>query len=132
MNKTIILAAFIFPERLEWFLEYIHTKFGIHKDTVFGFEDLSDKSKIIVTFKLTLQGKRINFKEAFPSAVQIHKKGDCLYSINALNKIIESKLGDDIGNVDYQSVKIDWSEYQNQLILTNAGKLMFLPIKRIF
>ncbi len=132
MNKTIILAAFIFPERKESFLEFLSTKFGVQKQDVFCFENLSDKSKIILTFRLVLGDKRINFREVFPSAVHIHKRGDCLYSINALNKLIEKKSGKSIGNIDYQSFKLDWSEYQNQLILTNNGELMFLPIKRVF
>jgi len=32
MNKTILLASFIFPERVEWFLSYLENKFSIPKD----------------------------------------------------------------------------------------------------
>lgn len=133
MDKTILLASFIFPERLDWFTTYLDSKFGIPKDKVFGYKNLDDESKIIVTFKLTIeQDKHINLKDLFPNAIMIHKKGDALYTINALNKLIESSLGDTIGNIDYKSFKINWDEYQNKFILLNNKELAILNINRIF
>ena len=133
MDKTILLASFIFPERLEWFISYLNNKFNIPKDRVFCYKNLDDESKLIITFKLIIQeDKRLNLKDLFPNAIMIHKKGDALYTINALNKLIESKIGDSIGNIDYKSYKIDWSELQNKLILIDDKELMFLNIKRIF
>jgi hypothetical protein len=131
--KTILLASFIFPERKEWFMNYLDDKFKISEDKVFGYENLDDQSKIIVTFKFKLkEGKRVNFNELFPNATMIHKKGEALYTINALNKIIEGMCGDNIGNVDNESVKIDWSEYQNQFLLTSNNEIKIYNIKRIF
>ena len=133
MDKTIILASFIFPERVEWFLNYLDSKFKITRDKVFCYKNLDDESKVIMTFKLTLpDGKRLNLKELFPSAITIHKKGNALYTINALNKMIEKANGDTIGNIDYKSFKINWDEYQNKLILINGEELMFFTINRIF
>ena len=131
--KTILLASFIFPERKEWFMNYLDDKFKISEDKVFGYENLDDQSKIIVTFKFKLkEGKRVNFKEVFPNATMIHKKGDALYTINALNKIIEGMCGENIGNVDNESIKIDWEEYQNQFLLTSNNEIKIYNIKRIF
>jgi hypothetical protein len=62
----------------------------------------------------------------------IHKKGNALYTINALNKLIESSLGDTIGNIDYKSFKINWDEYQNKFILLNNKELAILNINKIF
>ena len=133
MNKTILLASFIFPERTDWFLGYLQTKFSISKDKVFGYKNLDDESKIIITFKLVIpDGKRLNLKELFPNAVTIHKKGNALYTINALNKLIETKTGVQTGNIDYKTVKIDWEEYQNKIILINGNELGIFRIERIF
>jgi hypothetical protein len=133
MNKVILLACFIFPERVEWFLGYLKTKFGIEKERVFCYKNLEDESKYIITFKISLQdGKRLNLKELFPSAIPIHKKGDAIYTINALNKLIEEKSGNDVGNIDYKSFKIDWDEYQNKMILLNGKELSILSIERVF
>jgi hypothetical protein len=100
---------------------------------VFCYKNLEDESKYIITFKISLQdGKRLNLKELFPSAIPIHKKGDAIYTINALNKLIEEKSGNDIGNIDYKSFKIDWDEYQNKMILLNGKELSILSIERVF
>ena len=132
MNKSILLASFIFPERLDWFLNYLETKFNTPKNKVFGYKNLDDESKLIITFKLIVDKNNLNIKELFPSAIIVHKKGEVFYTINALNKLIEFKTNDSIGNIDYKSYQIDWSEYQNKLIILNNKELSFLNINRIF
>jgi hypothetical protein len=133
MKKTILLASFIFPERLQWFLSYLETKFAITKDKVFCYKNLDDESKVIVTFKLlVVEGKRLNLKDLFPNAVVIHKKGEAFYTINALNKLIEETSDVDLGNTDYKSIKIDWEKYQNKFVLINDDKLAIFNVERIF
>jgi len=133
MDKTILLASFIFPERLDWFLNYLEDKFGIKKETVFVFKNLDDESKVIVTFKFFIKNnKKVNFKNLFPNAILIHKKGTCIYTINALNKMIENQHPSSVGNIDYKSVKINWEEYQDKILLYNNHELNISNIKRIF
>ena len=133
MDKSILLASFIFPERLDWFVSYLNTKFNIPKDKVFCYKNPEDESKLIVTFKIKLvEGKKIDLKSLFPNATIIHKKGLCFYTINALNKLIESKSDATLGNIDHKSIKIDWSEYQNTMILIDNKNLVILPLERVF
>jgi hypothetical protein len=83
-------------------------------------------------FKFVIKdGKKIDFKNLFPNAILIHKKGNAIYTINALNKIIED-TNDNIGNIDYKSHKIDWDTYQDKMLLTNNDGLIIYNIKRIF
>ena len=134
MKKTILLATFILPERVTVFLEYLETRFKIKKEKVFYYDILEDdEPKIIITFRLDIEeGTQLNLKKLFPSAIPIHKKGDALYSINALNKLID-KLNDDSHEyVNNKEIKIDWSEYQNKIILSKRGELTFLNISRVF
>lgn len=131
MNKTILLASFIFNDKLEWFLNYLNKKFNIKQTSVFIYET-SDDNKVMVTYKLVIkEGEKINFKREFPNATIIHKKGDAIYSINGLNKLIDNINLDSAGNLDYKTVKIDWSEYQNKLILVKNNNLSISDIKRI-
>lgn len=133
MDKKILLASFIFPERLDWFINYLDKKFSIPKNKVFGYKNLDDESKIIITYKLSVNSdEKLDLKSLFPNAIIIHKNGDALYTINALNKLIESNLDTGLGNIDYKSHKIDWSVYQNKMILTDKQKLSILNIKRVF
>lgn len=133
MDKTILLASFIFPERVDWFISYLEAKFSITKDKVFCYKNLDDESKVIMTFKFKFEkDKKTNLKDLFPNAVPIHKKGNALYTINALNKLIDLKVGSDTGNIDYKSYKIDWLEYQDRIILLNGQELGIFKIQRIF
>jgi hypothetical protein len=94
---------------------------------------LDDESKVIMTFKISIpEDKPLNLKNLFPSAVPIHKKGNALYTINALNKLIQEKYPESIGNMDNKLVKIDWEEYQNKMILINNDELTIFNISRVF
>jgi len=130
MNK-ILVASFIFPERLDWFLNYLETKFNINKDKVFIFKNLDDESKLIVTFKFKVK-KKVNLKLLFPNAIPIHKRGMAIYTINALNKLIQNEVGEDIHNIDVKKYKIDWDLYQGKLILNSKNVLTIYNIERIF
>lgn len=133
MIKKPLLASFIFPERLDWFLDYLEEKFDIPKDNVFIFKILDDESKLMVTFKfINKTDRKVNFKRLFPGAIQIHKKGTCIYTINALNTLIEETSGMELGNINYKSVRINWDKYQDKLIIKKKGNLFLYDIKRIF
>ena len=133
MDKTVLLASFIFQERVDWFLSYLEAKFSIPKDKVFCYKNIDDESKLIMTFKITIpEEKRLNLKDLFPSAIPIHKKGEALYTINALNKLIDQMDVENIGNIDNKSVKIYWDDYQTKFIITNGKELNILTISRVF
>jgi len=133
MNRNILLASFLFPERIDWVTGYLNNKFGIPKDKVFIFENLDDPSKVIVTFKFVVSSnKKTNFKSLFPNAILIHKKGNCIYTINALNKLIEELSNGSVGNIDHKLIKINWEEYQGKILLVNENNLKISSIKRLF
>ncbi len=131
MDKTVLLASFIFKDRLDWFLNYLESSFEINKNNVFLY-DIEDDTKVMVTFKLLIKaGTHVNFKKVFPNATIIHKKGNAIYTINALNKLIETYNVDNIGNINYKSIIIDWSKYQDNLLLIKNNNLVITSIKRI-
>jgi hypothetical protein len=131
MSKVVLLASFIFKDRLDWFVNYLSETFEIQKSNIFVY-DISDEYKFMVTYKLTIDtDNKINFKDFLPNATVVHKKGNAIYSINALNKLIEINSGDNIGNINHKSVKINWEEYQNKLLLIRNNNLTIAPINRI-
>jgi len=133
MNRTILVASFISPDKLDLFLNLLETKFNIKSKEAFIFKNLDDESKIIVTYKLVLiDGNKIDLNKHFPNATIIHKKGNAIYTINALNSLIELESGVDKGNINYKDYTIDWSKYQNKMILTNREGLIFINIQRLF
>ncbi len=105
MTKNILLASFISPERLDWFLGHLEDKFNIPREKVFIFQNLDDEYKVIITFKFIIQtDKRVNFNSLFPNAILIHKKGNAIYTINALNKLIEEISDSPISNMYNQFI----------------------------
>jgi hypothetical protein len=133
MDRSIILASFVFPERLETFLNYLEKRFKLSRDRIFIYDNIDDPIKKLVTYKVFLKdGKRVDLKSIFPTTIIVHKKGECFYTINALNNLIERDFDLDSGNVDYKNYQIDWSSYQNKIILTNKEGLLINEIKRVF
>lgn len=133
MNKTLLLASFVPKNNLEWFVNHLKTNFNITQDKLFYFDIDDTPNKVIVTFKIVVEsGERLDIKKHFKNTIPIHKKGLSLYTINALNKLIESECDLEIGNINYKNHKINWEKYQNIFILINNEKLVLLPIKRAF
>lgn len=130
MKTKKIIASFVYPERIDWFLSFLHDNFNITKDDVFCFKILNNETKYLVTFKLDYDNNKIEFKTKLPSSLTIHKKGTTFYTINALNKLIDELIG--VSNIDKKTVKINWEEYKNKFIVTKNKEVSILEIERIF
>ena len=132
-TKIITLASFVDEDKVEGFSDYINKRFKIPKDKLFKYCSPQEDGKKIITFRLFLRdGKRINTQSFFPTTIITHKKGECFYTINALNKLIESKSEGDTGNINHKEYKIDWDEYQNKMLITKKNELTIIDIKRSF
>jgi adenosyl cobinamide kinase/adenosyl cobinamide phosphate guanylyltransferase len=68
-----------------------------------------------------------NYEENIENTISLHRKkqSNTLYTINALNEVIRSKNN---GVLD-KRYNVDWSEYQNTLLLTNEHGLNVVPTK---
>lgn len=132
-TRNLILASFIETDRLEWFYGFMEGRHNIRRNSIFKYRQLSEPEVNILTFKFEIgRNDRIDFKNMFPNALLIHKKGNALYTINGLNKLIESHHSENIGNLVHSDVTIDWSEYQNKLIMVDGEKLAINEIERMF
>ncbi len=133
MTKKLLIAAFIYRNKLEQFLKQIFIEFDVESDKVFVFENLEDDSQYIATFYIELDiGERINLRKYFKNALIVHKKKKTFYTINALNKLIEREYNLEKGNIDYKNWKIEWSDFENPLIINSNNKLVLIGLKRFF
>jgi len=131
--KKLLLAAFVTKDETDKFLTDLEDNFKIKKDSVFIYQLTDEDDKFIITFRLFVKaGKKVNLKKHFKNTIPIHKKGDCIYTINALNKLIESESGLEAGNINHKEYVIDWAKHQGKLLLINSDNLAFLNIARIF
>lgn len=132
-TKIITLASFVDNDKVEGFSSYIFKRFRITKEKLFSYTSPQEKGKTILTFRLYLrEGKKINTKSFFPTTIITHKKGECFYTINALNKLIEQESQSEEGNLNYRDYKIDWDKYQNKMLITKDKELSIIDINRNF
>jgi hypothetical protein len=129
-QKVLLLASFLKADYLDNFLEKIRKKFNVKKEQVFFFK--VDTGDYLLTYKIQIDiENRINIKKELPKTIQIHKKGDTIFTINALNKLIEKESGL-AGNVNHKDYKINWDNYKNKVIMLKGDNLEINNIERIF
>ena len=127
------LASFVNEDKVESFVKYLNKRFNLSPEKIFIYTSPEEKDKKILTFRVYIRdGKKINTKTFFPTTIITHKKGECFYTINALNKLIDLEVGDDKGNINYKDYQIDWDKYQDKMLIVKNDELTIMDIKRNF
>jgi hypothetical protein len=131
-DKIITLASFVYLDKVDSFKAYLGKRFKIKEDNIFQYT-FDEEDKKILTFMVRLkQGERVDTRSFYPPTIIVHKKGECFYTINALNKLIESMSDTEMGNINHQDVKIDWDNYQNKMMIIKNDELKIFNINRDF
>lgn len=126
MNKnSLIIGTFVRKNRILSFLETLKSQYKVNIDKVFIYQIDTNQYEYLVTFKT-------NDKDAFigklANATVMHVKNGCLFSINALNKLIDTLNESDTPNSEFV---IDWNDYKNKLIIQTNGVLNISNITKI-
>lgn len=122
-QKSIIIATFVKKTKLFSFLETLRYKYRIQLDKVFIYTIESNSYEYLVTFKA--YNKEPYLKE-IPHSTVMHVKNGCLFSINALNKLITQEHGS--VSKEYE---LDWEKYRNKLIVLSKSELAIENITKI-
>ena len=123
LNKYILIGTFVNKKQILYFLEKLNVKFNISYDKMFVYSIDETNYEYIVTFRTN--NKELYLKEIKNSTV-MHVKNGCIFSINALNKLIEKETGEN--NKEYQ---LNWDSYKDKLIILTNGKLSIDSINKI-
>jgi hypothetical protein len=128
-KKILLLATFVNPEQLDKTLINLYKKFGVNKKYVFVFE--TDTEQLLLTYRIFLDfDKKIDIRKELGNTIQIHKKNNTFFTINALNKLIELENNLSEGNIDHSKFNVDWNKFENKIILLKNGSLDILTLKR--
>jgi hypothetical protein len=128
-KKTILLVTFVDKEDLIDFLYKIYKRFGIKKKSVFFFE--TEDGELILTYRLFLDiDEKIDIRKELPKTIQVHKKNTTFFTINSLNKLIEKDFNLFGGNFEHSQYNIDWTKYENCLIILNSNNLEILKLNK--
>jgi len=121
----IIIGTFVKKNKILSFLEVLMMVYKIKLDKVFVYRIDTNKQEYLVTFKTFDKEK---FIKNLPNASVMHVKNGCLFSINALNKLIEANKDNDKPNNEYI---IDWEKYKDKLIILTGGELSISNLSKI-
>ena len=125
-TKGIIIATFVRKNKILSFLERLRNEFKIGLSSVFVYKVDTNTSEYLVTFKAFDRNEYIGKIE---NATVMHVKNGSLFSINALNKLIDrEKDGDEKPNNEFV---LDWSKYRDKLIIQVNGELRISNLKKI-
>ena len=125
-TNGIIIGTFVKKNKILSFLEVLMMVYKIKLDKVFVYKIDTNFSEYLVTFKTFDKEK---FIKNLPNASVMHVKNGCLFSINALNRLIEQiNEGSDLPNNEYV---VDWDKYKNKLIIITNGELSISNLAKI-
>ena len=117
--ETQLLCTFCAKKDIESTIEQIKKIYTLAFNSVYVLDNVNDENQAILTYNIDLSKPVLG--EAPESTISVHRKKqtNTIYTINALNKLIEEKNG---GVLD-KTYKIDWTELQNTVLVTAYGRL---------
>ena len=125
-ERGIIIGTFVKKNKILSFIETLRNDFGIRLEKLFIYSIDTNKREYLITFK-TFDKDR--FIKNLHGATVLHVKNGSLFSINALNKLIEKEnKGSDLPNNEFV---IDWNEYKDKLIIITNGELSISNLTKI-
>ena len=124
-TNGVIIGTFVKKNKILSFLETLRAGYGVKLDKVFVYDIDTNQSEYLVTFKTFDKDK---FIKKINNATVMHVKNGCLFSINALNRLIEKEKGDEVPNNEYL---VDWDKYKDKLIILTGGELSISKLSKI-
>lgn len=117
--ETQLLCTFCAKKDIESTIEQIKKIYTLAFNSVYVLDNVNDENQAILTYNIDMT-KPVR-GEAPESTISVHRKKqtNTIYTINAINKLIEEKNG---GILD-KTYKIDWTELQNTVLVTAYGRL---------
>lgn len=118
-DNTQLLCTFATVDTLDSTIDAITDSYELVFNKIYLLENTDDSNQVVLTYNINRNFEP--FVAPPPSTISVHRKKqtNTIYTINAINKLIEMKNG---GKLD-KSFRIDWNELQNTVLVTAYGKL---------
>lgn len=124
-SKGVLIGTFVKKYKILSFLEFLKNKLALNLDKVFVYVISDNKDEYLVTFKSM---KNNRYKYNIYDSTIMHVKNGCLFSINALNALIDMEKDESSDNKEYQ---LNWDKYKNKLLVVTNGELQIKDIDKI-
>lgn len=127
MEETQLLCTFTTVDGVDETIQAIQSTYKLMFNKVYLLENVEDTTQQILTYNVA----KIDSLKLTPppSTISVHRKKhtNTIYTINAINKLIESKNG---GKLD-TSYRINWEDLKNTILVTAYGKLKIVNTKLV-
>ena len=121
--KTQLLCTFCTIDTFDDTISIIKLASAIVFNKIYVFENVEEPQSLICTYNVE---KTEDFHQNIKTmAIHRKKETNTLYTINALNEAIRK---DNNGELD-KTFSLEWSQYQNSLLLTNDQGLNVVKTK---
>jgi len=97
--------------------------YEVYSKRIFIFSNTKNPKEIFLTYNVLNMQRNA---PKFPNTILIHRKKqtNTLYTLNAMNKLIEEENG----QLD-KSYVVNWKLYENSLIITGDVSVRIIPLK---
>jgi len=127
-KRGVLLASFMktdSDEAIQAEVEFIVNNIDVTNNLIFLLQNTDEPEKKIITYNaLTTPGTPFN-PRLFTMRMHRKKQTNTLYTINALNKAVALQHDGSTG----KHLKLDWSEYENSVLLTTGSELKVHPVE---
>ena len=124
--RTQLLCTFTDEGKFDTILYTIRESYELFSRKIFILK-LDPTKELVISYNI-IPNRDTEF---LPSTIMVHRKkeSNTMYTINALNRLIEGLNG---GRLD-KSYQIEWGDYRNSMILTDGDgfKIMKTNLFRI-
>lgn len=123
--KCILIGTFVKKKKILSFIEALKNDFNILFKNIFIYNIENNTKEFLVTYKVNDR----SFLTKVDNSTILHVKYGCLFSINALNELINSDKNN--SNKSNKDVLINWSNYKDKLIILTNKQLNINKICKI-
>lgn len=118
-----LLCTFSNAEEFRQIAEEIRKFYEVYSGRIFAFANAKTPKEVYLTYNVLNMRKD---SPKFPNTILIHRKKqtNTLYTLNAMNRLIEEENG----QADKTYV-VNWKLYENSLIITGDVSVRIIPLK---
>ena len=118
-----LLCSFTTSKDFQQAVDEARKFYEIYSNRIFAFSNEKNPKEIYLTYNVM---NMIKGAPKFPNTILIHRKKqtNTLYTLNAMNRLIEEENG----RADNTYI-VNWKLYENSLIITGEVSVRIIPLK---
>lgn len=124
IQQKQLLCTFTNSQRYQLVIQEIQGVYKLADNRIFIFANENNLREIYLTFNIFKDGDQ---RVKYPGTIGVHRKKqtNTLYTLNAMNKLIE----DENNGVFDKNFQLNWDLYKNSIILTNEIGVKIVSLK---